>query len=268
MNLTCACRYLPFIVVGFHAFVKLYGAIPSIPWVPSPNGRGAVRRARVVKGRAGRDGPAPSPRRPRARRRTPSARRDAPALPAARWKSLSGWPMPALGRRAASASSPPPPRGGDDASAIRHRGSRPPARRRNAAQCPRRRRRGAWHRSTSSAGHGRGNGRARGSRRAQAASPVSTNCPVLPVHLGEPLGEAGRHDDEADPQRRQQAFGEGAEIEHAAGPVQPCKRRDRPAAILELAVVIVLDDVGAASGWPARSIPGGGPAPSRAPVGY
>ena len=46
------------------------------------------------------------------------------------------------------------------------------------------------------------------------------------MDLGETVDQSRRHDDEADAQRRQQAFGEGAEIEHAALPDPgPARRR-------------------------------------------
>ena len=82
-----------------------------------------------------------------------------------------------------------------------------------------------------------------------------------------PVGEMARRgerphqilgqDGVAEPQRREQQFAEGAEIDHPAGPVEPLQRRQHARGLLELAFVIVLDDPGAAGFGPGEQ----GPAP-------
>ena len=55
-------------------------------------------------------------------------------------------------------------------------------------------------------------------------------------------GRGGNH--EAKAQRRQHGLGERADVDHPAAGVEGLQRLDRPVAVAELAVVVVLDDGG------------------------
>ena len=60
----------------------------------------------------------------------------------------------------------------------------------------------------------------------------------------ERVNQRRRDDQVRQPQRREQRFGEGAEVQHPATAIQALHRRYRQAVVMKLAVVIVLDDPG------------------------
>ena len=62
------------------------------------------------------------------------------------------------------------------------------------------------------------------------------------AHGHELVLEVARHDHEAEPQRREERLAEAAEVDDAAVGVEAVQARDRPGAVAELAVVVVLDD--------------------------
>ena len=92
-----------------------------------------------------------------------------------------------------------------------------------------------------------------------ACSSSGANWPVMlraPRNIGQ---QEFRQHHEAEPQRRKQQLGEGADIDHAVGRVGALHRLHRAAEEAVLAVEIVLDDEGVQSARPARS--GAGAAP-------
>ena len=68
----------------------------------------------------------------------------------------------------------------------------------------------------------------------------------------QPVLQVGRHDQEAQAQRREQRLAEAADVDHAAVDVEPVQARHRPRAVAELAVVVVLDHPGARAARPAQ----------------
>ena len=56
------------------------------------------------------------------------------------------------------------------------------------------------------------------------------------------LDQRAGDDDEAQPERCRQVLGEGADVEHPPGPVQPVERLQRAVGVAVLGVVVVLDD--------------------------
>ena len=60
----------------------------------------------------------------------------------------------------------------------------------------------------------------------------------------ERVNQRRRDDQVRQPQRREQRFGEGAEVQHPATAIRALHRRYRQAVVMKLAVVIVLDDPG------------------------